>query len=140
MDNPTLYIFINKSLNMSSGKVASQAAHAAAMSMARNHIEDNDLWIHSIHKTIIVLEARDEMHLRNIKDYLAERTVESGFIIDEGANEVEHLTITALATHFMDKNAAADKLFSGFKLYKEDTAVDVLAFMKGAESIFGRQF
>jgi peptidyl-tRNA hydrolase len=135
MDNPTLYIFINKSLNMSSGKVASQAAHAAAMSMARNHTEDNDLWIHNIHKTIIVLEARDEMHLRNIKDYLAERTVESVFVIDEGVNEVDHLTITALATHYMDKNAAADKLFSGFKLYESKNDELLRGFAKPTYTI-----
>lgn len=134
MENPTLYIFINKSLNMSSGKVASQAAHAAAYSMAANHQEDNNLWLQSIHKTVIVLEARDENHLRNIKDYLRLRGVNSEFIIDEGVNEIPTHTITALCTVFMDKNQDADKLFSTFNLYK-DEAPGVDAFIDYVRSL-----
>lgn len=118
MDNPTLYIFINKSLNMSTGKVASQAAHAAAYSMAQNHQEDNDLWLLNIEKTVIILEARDENHIRNIKDYLRQRGVNSEYIIDEGMNEVPPQTITALATTYMDKNEASKQLMGKFKLYE----------------------
>lgn len=118
MDNPTLYIFINKSLNMSTGKVASQAAHAAAYSMAQNHQEDNDLWLLNIEKSVIILEARDENHIRNIKDYLRQRGVNSEYIIDEGANEVQPQTITALAVTYMDKNEASKQLMGKFKLYE----------------------
>lgn len=106
---------------MSAGKVAAQAAHAAAFSMAQNHVEDNDLWLHAINKTVIVLEARDEMHLRNIKDYLRLRSVQSEFIIDEGVNEVPSISITALATVFMEKDEQADQLFRSFNLYKSNS-------------------
>lgn len=130
MDNPTLYIFINKSLGMSTGKVAAQAAHAAAYSMAQNHQEDNDLWLNSIDKTVIVLEARDEAHIRTIKDYLRLRGVNSEVIIDEGVNEVDPMTITALSVVFMDKNDAANKLFGKFHLYRDsdkDAGIEFLS-------------
>lgn len=133
MKRPTIYVFINKSLGMSSGKIAAQAAHAGAYSMARNELESNTEWLQAIHKTVIVLEARDEQHLRNIKDYLGQRDVESEFIIDEGINEVPHHSITALVTVMIDKNENADQLFSTFNLYKEDT-VD---YIKAFNNLFG---
>lgn len=116
MKNPTLYIVINKSLNMSIGKVASQAAHAAAMAFAAQTEADNDEWLKSFQKTVIVLEARNEAHLRNLQDYLRQRGLVSELIIDEGVNEILPLSITALVTPYMEKELG-DQLFNTLRLY-----------------------
>lgn len=122
MYNPVMYIFLNKELNMSTGKASAQVAHAVAMSL----IELNSTvylakWVASPHRTVIVLEGRSEAHMRSIKDYLSERDVPTSMIIDEGVNEIAPLSITAMATRIMDKDSEKTKMImSSFKLYKND--------------------
>lgn len=119
--NPVKYVFLNKGLHMSVGKAAAQTAHAVAMSLIQ---QDNDLlkakWVASPHRTVIVLEARDEAHMRSIRDYLQERNVQFSWIVDEGVNEIDPHTVTALATHIMNKNDdTTDAIMSTFKLYRD---------------------
>lgn len=118
--SPVIYIFINKSLGMSIGKAAAQSAHAAVFSAAESDKSRRKLWLNSPHKTIIVLEARDENHIRNISKYLLQRNFISNTIIDEGMNEIDPHTITALSSLILDKNDESVALtFSSFKLYKD---------------------
>jgi len=142
MKNPVIYVFLNKSLEMSTGKAASQAAHAAAQSIANNdNMGDNIEWATAIHKTVIVLQARDEAHLRNIQDYLAQRTIKSQLVIDEGVNEIPSHTITALVTPIMEKNEDADKLMSTFALYNDRVdprLEDMIGFIRNLSPVFPR--
>lgn len=118
--NPVIYIFLNKSLGMSVGKASAQAAHAAVFASSESDEENRNLWRVSPHKTIIVLEARDEEHLRNIETYLRQRNFISNLIVDEGVNEIDPHTITALSTTILDKNSEDVSLtFSSFSLYKD---------------------
>lgn len=118
--NPVIYVFVNKSLGMTAGKLAAQAAHAAAMSMAEENNENRMHWMADIHKTILVMEARDEQHLNNIDDYLIDRGVKPIKIIDEGVNEIDAHTITALATNVLNKdNEQVQQTMSTFKLYRD---------------------
>lgn len=118
--NPIIYIFLNKSLGMSVGKAAAQAAHAAVFAAAQSDESKQQLWRISPHKTIIVLEARDEEHLRSISTYIEQRGFTSNMIVDEGVNEIDPHTITALSTEILDKNEDQVSLtFSTFKLYKD---------------------
>lgn len=105
---------------MSVGKAAAQAAHAAVFAAAQSDESKQQLWRVSPHKTIIVLEARDEEHLRSISTYIEQRGFTSNMIVDEGVNEIDPHTITALSTEILDKNQEQVSLtFSTFKLYKD---------------------
>jgi peptidyl-tRNA hydrolase len=126
--NPVIYIFLNQELHMSVGKAAAQAAHAVAMSFVKlNKPTDVARWDDSPHRTIIVLKARDEAHMRNIKDYLAERDIRSRMIIDEGVNEIDPHTPTALATPILNKDdeyvIKTIGAKSNFKFYKDFVTV-----------------
>lgn len=119
-ENPVIYIFLNKSLGMSVGKAAAQAAHAAVFAAAESDESKQQLWRINPHKTIIVLEARDEAHIRNISTYLQQRGIHTNMIVDEGVNEIDPHTITALSSGILDKNNEHISLsFSTFKLYKD---------------------
>ena len=124
--NPVIYIFLNKSLGMSVGKAAAQAAHATAMSFIDSTQKQRDLWKNSPHRTVIVLEARDEAHMKNIDDYLFDRDIEVQRIIDEGVNEIEPHTWTSLATPILDKNDEyITKTLSSFSLYRDVIEVNL---------------
>ena len=119
-ENPVIYIFINKSLGMSVGKAAAQAAHAAVFAASESDESKQQLWRVNPHKTIIVLEARDEAHIRNISTYLQQRGIHTNMIVDEGVNEIDPHTITALSSGILDKNNEHISLsFSSFSLYKD---------------------
>lgn len=106
---------------MSVGKAAAQATHAAI----RSAIQINSptylaKWIAGPHQTVIVLEARDAEHMDNIKSYLAERDIPTTTYIDEGVNEIDPHTPTAMATRILDKDSEyVSKAFSSFELYKD---------------------
>lgn len=123
-ENPVIYIFLNKSLGMSVGKAAAQSAHAAVFAAAESDESKQQLWRINPHKTIIVLEARDEEHIRNISTYLKQRGFDTNMIIDEGVNEIDPHTITALSTGILDKDNEQVKLsFSTFNLYRDTVKV-----------------
>lgn len=106
---------------MSVGKAAAQVGHAIAMASIMLFTDGQKrLWKESPHRTMIVLEARDEHHMGNIALYLKERKFESYSVIDEGVNEIDPHTTTALATAILDKNDEnVIKTFSSFSLYKD---------------------
>lgn len=91
MDNPFIYIVINGELNMSAGKAAAQAVHAAAM-LSGIHTFSSE-----IKRTVIVLEAKNTQQLMNLRGYLSAMNIPSEYYIDEGVNEVGAYSVTALA-------------------------------------------
>lgn len=125
MYNPTIYVFLNKSLGMTVGKASAQTAHAVARSMILlNDEKHRQKWLASPHQTVIVLEARDENHMKNIKDYLLERGLVTAEVIDEGVNEIDPHTWTALATRILNKdNENTAKALSSFSLYRDTIRV-----------------
>lgn len=125
MTKPVIYIFLNKSLHMSVGKAASQAAHAVAMAILGScNASQPSEWELLPHRYIIVLEARDEDHMVNISKYLGQRNVLTYEIIDEGANETDPHTLTALATEILDKDdPKVEQTLSTFSTYHDDIRV-----------------
>lgn len=121
--DPVVYVFLNGGLEMSVGAVAAQAAHAAAQIFSNLPEEDlATFWRDQPHKTVIVLKARDEMHLRNIQDYMSNRGVGGELLVDEGGVEYPPHTITAYVTTILDRNKTG-KLMSTFEKYYEDDAM-----------------
>lgn len=119
MRKPTIYIFMNKQLGMSAGKLAAQAAHAVAL------VPVGKEW-QAPHRTILVMQARDEAHIRNIAKYLAQRGVTAYEVIDEGVNEIEPHVVTALATQVVDKaDERNGDIFSTFELYRDRVRLNV---------------
>ena len=116
MRRPTVYIFVNKELQMSPGKMAAQAAHAMSrVPMLRSQA----VWLRP-HQTVLVMQARDEQHLNNIEAYLQERSIETYKVIDEGVNEIDPHVATAMATQVVDKDLEdIQDTFSTFKTYRE---------------------
>lgn len=118
--NPTMYLFINTGLNMSPGKIAAQAAHAAveAYQLTENQ-ELIDAWYTGGHYKKLVMEARDSQHLLNIAIYLESRGFRTEPIIDEGLTEVNPHSLTALGVEIVDKDDEhTAATFSTFKLLK----------------------
>ncbi len=123
--NPFMYLFVNKGLGMSPGKMAAQVAHAAVESI---FISDPDLvkiWrFPEKHYIKIVLEARNAEHLDTIQKYLEDRKIKTARIIDEGLTELEPHQFTALGVEVVDKNQVG-KTFESFQLYKSELDIKV---------------
>lgn len=133
---PAMYIFVNKGLDMSPGKIAAQAGHAATEATLLSHpslsdTPDNATWIErsklwdkwreGLHYAKYVMEARDNEHIRDIKFYLEERGFRCVLIIDEGHTEIKPIQPTALGVALVDKDDPhTAATFSSFKLYRED--------------------
>lgn len=146
---PAMYIFVNKGLRMSPGKIAAQAGHAAteATLISHPHVPQRDLqpyademgvtpeveslsklwdaWRTGLHYVKYVMEARDNEHLLCIERYLKERGFRTALIIDEGHTEIEPIQPTALGVALVDKDDEhTAATFSSFKLYREPRPAD----------------
>lgn len=111
MENPVVYILLNKDLKMSAGKGAAQAAHAAMLLPS----DTRDNFTDCFKRTIIVLEATTEQ-IRNIEEYLDLASIFSCYYIDEGGKDIPSYSITALAVEpiFNEEQRA---IFSDLKLF-----------------------
>jgi PTH2 family peptidyl-tRNA hydrolase len=121
---PVMYIFVNKSLNMSPGKLAAQACHASCNAMRISNAKLVDDWYEFGFYTKLVMEARDEQHLRNIEKYLNERDIKTALIIDEGRTEIPKHSVTALGCEVVDKNVLGP-IFQEFDLFKPELTIKV---------------
>jgi len=122
--NPVMYIFVNKSLGMSPGKLMSQSCHAACNALRMSGEGLISDWYEFGFYTKLIMEARDELHLKNIQKYLKDRGIESSLIIDEGRTEIPKHSVTALGVEIIDKNVLGP-IFKEFKLYKPEMVVTV---------------
>lgn len=127
---PAMYLFINKGLRMSPGKIAAQAGHAAVeAALLSNGITSQmttekaalwDAWRLGLHYAKYVMEARDSEHLRDIERYLNDRGFRTALIIDEGHTEIAPIQPTALGVALVDKDDPhTAATFSSFSLYRE---------------------
>lgn len=122
--NSVMYIFINKSLHMSAGKLGAQAAHAAieAYKISKEGLVDE--WYLGRHYTKLVMQASDEQNILTIQRYLKEREFESKIIVDEGMTEIDPHQITALGVEVVDRNDPYTwATFGTFKLYQDNIKV-----------------
>lgn len=114
MNNQIIYIVLNGELKMSSGKAAAQAVHAAMML----NIEARDEFMNNYKRTVIVLEAKNSEQIKNIYSYLDDVAVEADYYIDEGVNEVDAYSVTALAVGPIDAlDLAKRNIFAGLPLF-----------------------
>jgi peptidyl-tRNA hydrolase len=109
---PVMYIFANRGLGMSPGKLAAQVAHAAVEAYRISCFENPSKpsgsgliessivkeWYRGGHHTKLVMLARDTEHLYTIERYLQKSaTSTTKLIIDEGRTEIAAHSPTALA-------------------------------------------
>lgn len=119
-----MYIFINKDLDMSIGKFGAQTAHAAVEAFRISSVEALGKWYKGKHYKKLIMEARDEEHIKTIAAYLQQRGFKSVFIIDEGLNEIAPHSFTALGVEIVDQDDTHVRAtFSSFKLYREKVRV-----------------
>jgi PTH2 family peptidyl-tRNA hydrolase len=122
---PYMYLFVNKGLGMSPGKMAAQVAHAAVESYIISDVKlRNDWRLPEKHYVKLVMEARNSEHLENIQKYLEDRNIKTIRIIDEGLTEIEPHQFTALGVEIVDKNIVG-KTFDTFNLYKPEINIKV---------------
>jgi len=112
---PVMYIFLNKGMKMSKGKVAVQAAHSACKAMLISKPEILMDWDTGSHVKIM-LEALSEKHIYATQEYLKTKNINSVVIADEGRTEVEAGSVTALGVEILDREACKE-IMSNFKLY-----------------------
>lgn len=111
-ENPILYVVLNGSLGMSSGKAAAQAVHAA-MLLEGNY---DGLFVSAYKRTVVVLEAKDGETIKNLLEYLQGAEIFAAYYIDEVVDG-EPYQITALAVEpiaYDDEEKRS--IFSNFKL------------------------
>lgn len=112
--NDVIYVILNGSLNMSPGKAAAQAVHAAMML----NITHRTNFIMNYRRTVIVLEAKNHAQMLGISDYLVEADIDHEYYVDEGVNEVDAFSTTAIAVEPFDSNDRQKrKIFAGLPLY-----------------------
>lgn len=138
---PAMYIFINRDLGMSPGKIAAQAGHAATEATLLSHPDTHaglgqygnvitypqegveelwSAWRTGLHYAKYVMEARDADHLRDTERYLRDRGFRTALVIDEGHTEIDPIQPTALGVALVDKDDPhTAATFSSFKLYRE---------------------
>lgn len=105
---------------MSAGKIASQVAHATFMALELEPKRIKEEW-KKTGMCVIVLEAQSNNHLMEIAKYLEQWKVKHHLYIDEGLNEVQPMTATALATGIIVDEC--QWMFETFKLYGSSTHI-----------------
>lgn len=117
---PAMYLFLNRSLSMSTGKAAAQVAHAAVEAYVISNPKAVEQWRVGLHYCKLVMVADDDMHLLTIQKYIEERGFKTKLIIDEGRTEIKPLSMTALGVAVVDRDDPhTQATFETFKLYKE---------------------
>lgn len=112
---PVMYIFLNKGIKMSKGKIAVQAAHASCKAMVISKPEILKEWDNGPFVKIM-LEALNDKHIYTIEKYLNDNNIHCITICDEGRTEIEPGSITALGVEIIDREKYKP-IMSGFKLY-----------------------
>lgn len=133
-----MYIFANRGLGMSPGKLAAQVGHAAVEAFILSDPALIRAWRVAKHYPKLVMLAEDEQHISNIQDYLEERGFTTAMIIDEGRTEIRPFTKTALGVAIVDKDdPEVAATFGEFKVYKDLPRPVDLGDAYGAVGAFG---
>lgn len=128
---PARYIFINRGLGMTPGKIAAQAAHSETLAMeglynsgdlswAENQWKLFHKWFGDGHYTKYVMLAEDTEQMTTIERYLKERGFKTYLVIDEGHTEGTYMVPTAMSVELVDKDdQRISSIFSSFRTFKE---------------------
>lgn len=121
-----MYLFANKGLNMTAGKMAAQVAHAAVNATLGSDPDAVSDWTSGGHYTKVVLQCKDEAAMLKAERYIQDRGFKTFLVIDEGRTEIEPHSITALGVEIVDKadRHTADT-FSSFQLYRDTVKVTI---------------
>lgn len=143
--NPVQYLILDKSLGMSTGKAAAQAAHAAVEGIRLNAKTEwgnpwdagiVNRWYQGGHYGKIVLESYD---LHTAVAYIEARGIPCTLIIDEARTELEGLTPTAIGCPVVDKDQPhVRETFSAFKLYNDRPRLETPSLSRW-DRTFGRR-
>lgn len=110
------YVIVPKNPKMSTGKVASQVAHATYMALEEEPDKKNiECWKNS-GMCVIVLECKNSVDLYGIATYFEQWDIPYHLYIDEGLTEVPPLSPTALATGILTDDQFW--MLQKFKLFK----------------------
>lgn len=116
---PTQFVFLNKSLNMNSGKAAAQAAHAVEelvyeifTNASNEKVAEYKKYMSANPRAMIILEVADEDELYKLNSYLESQNIWTGIYVDEMAGGKKFVP-TALAVEYLDRNEIRAKLLSG---------------------------
>ena len=112
-----MYIFANNKHKMSPGKLSKQVADGACFGALNTNKDIVHAWIQSGYNKLI-LEAKDDYELTDIKNNLLRLGIDS-FIIKDKIAEIN----TALGVQIVDKNKY-NEFFSKYKLYKKTSLWD----------------
>lgn len=124
MASTVMYVFANRGLGMSAGKLAAQVAHGAVRAYEISEAEKIDSWNQGQHYTKLVMLARNNDHIRTIQKYIEDRGFKTVLIIDEGLTEIDPHQPTALGVEIVDKEDQHVKdTFSTFELYRDTIRV-----------------
>jgi len=97
------YVIIPKRPKMSTGKIASQTAHATFMALEQTDKKLIETWKKS-GMCVIVLECKNSKQLFGIAKYFEQWKIPNHLYIDEGITEVDMGTATALATGILTED------------------------------------
>jgi peptidyl-tRNA hydrolase len=118
--NPVMYIFVNKGLGMSSGKMAAQASHAAVLAAKGSKSKMLREWNNGGHYCKLVMEVSNANELMMKERYFKERGFKTFIVIDEGLTEDTTFVPTALGIEVVDKdNVHTHNTFMFENLYRE---------------------
>lgn len=118
---PTMYLFLNRGLDMSTGKAAAQVAHAAVEAYRISDQKMIEAWMFGNHYTKLVMLAEDAEQLSTFERYIEDRNFKTALIIDEGRTEIQPFSKTALGVEIVDKSDEhVQATFGEFKLYPRD--------------------
>lgn len=119
--NPRMYLFANRGLGMSPGKLAAQVAHGAVEAYGISKPDLVSAWLLGGHYTKLVMLGRDTEHMQITDLYLKDRGFKTAPIIDEGRTEIKPHSFTALGVEIVDKDDPhVEASFSSFQVYKEE--------------------
>jgi peptidyl-tRNA hydrolase len=116
-ENPVLYVVLNGELNMSPGKAAAQAVHAAML------LEDNypGLFVSNYKRTVVTLEAENGETIKNLLEYLQGAGIFAAYYIDEKSEKGKPYQVTALAIEPIDHDDTEKRsILESFGLFGKD--------------------
>lgn len=112
LPEPVMYFVVNKTLNMSKGKIAGQVGHAVQKLMVLHLAQPDDLfrWWHERSSAKVVLGADEDTLITLAKKYPKD-TVQ---VVDEGRTQIAPGSLTVIGFRVMPSGANMD--LAGLKL------------------------
>lgn len=114
--NPTLYVIINKSLNMNPGKVSAQVAHAVSGMFSKLRKRYLKSWSSINPRTVVILECENADYMQRFSNYLSDKSIRlQHFIYTDESSDFQ---ITTMAIEPVNKfDPRIELIFGQFKLY-----------------------